>query len=168
MQFSVWNFGIMLSSYLSLISFNYFFSQLCNCGEIVQYEIESHQGWREFFVWLVKLNASQIGRSSSHPCTACYGCRSDPCTACYGSRSGPLQLHAMAGQTPVCTPCDCMLWWCNVHATHSMQLQVAWPALLHRRSISNSRFILTMTSINHLHIPNSCYTLPWLSSHCIS
>ena len=83
---------------------------------------------------MVRLNASQIGRSSSHPCTACYGCRSDPCTACYGSRSGPLQLHAMAGQTPVCTPCDCMLWRCNVHATHSMQLQVAWPALLHRPS----------------------------------
>ena len=86
-------------------------------------------------MWVVRLNASHIGRSSSHPCTACYSCRSDPCTACYGSRSGPLQLHAMAGQTPVCTPCNCMLWWCNVHATHSMQLQVAWPALLQRPSL---------------------------------
>ena len=110
MQLGVWNFVIGFSSNLSLIPFIYFFSVLWHCGDILLYDEGSHQGWREFLVWLEIEYSSQIGRSSSHPWTASYGSSSDPCTGSYGGRSGPLHAHSMAGQTTAFTPGNCILW----------------------------------------------------------
>ena len=110
MQLGVWNFVIGFSSYLSLNPFIYFFSPLWHCGDILQYDEGSHHGCWEFLVWVKIVYSSKIGRSSSHPSTASYGIRSDPCTASDGGRSGPLHVHLMAGQTPVSTPCNCILW----------------------------------------------------------